>query len=79
MAEEVKPDKQVASAEVPAEKRKNKKSWPTNCAQSNKRIRRKNWYYRNGLYFANKACFKLHTADLTKKAKEAEEKTKIPA
>lgn len=49
----------------------NKKSWPTNCAQSNKRIRRKDWYYRNGKYFANKKCFKLYRAEAAAKAKPA--------
>ena len=48
---------------------KKKKLRPTNCVQSNKRIRRKDWYYRNGKYFANKQCFKLHDA--------AEKSTKV--
>ena len=51
---------------------KKKKSRPTNCAQSNKRIRRKNWYYRNGKYFANKQCFKLYTAEQADKKKKEE-------
>ncbi|MBI4353419.1 MAG: hypothetical protein HY593_05790 [Candidatus Omnitrophica bacterium] len=52
---------------------KKKKSWPTNCAQSNKRIRRRSWYYRNGMYFANKKCFKLYQKQKEEeKAKEAQ-------
>lgn len=54
----------VEAAEKPPKK---KKLRPTNCAQSNKRIRRKDWYYRDGKYFANKACYKLW-----KEAQEAE-------
>lgn len=68
MAEET---KKVEAAPA-AEKVKKKKTRPTNCAQSNKRIRRKDWYYRNGRYFANKQCFILFTAaENEKKAKEA--------
>lgn len=56
--------KKAVPAETPTAGRvpKKKKAWPTNCAQSNKRIRRKNWYYRDGKYFANKQCFKLYKA-----------------
>ena len=54
-------------------KPKKKKSWPTNCVQTNKRIRRKDWYYRNGKYFANKQCFKLFTAQEAEKAGKAKE------
>ena len=52
-----------------------KKVKPTNCAQSNKRIRRKDWYYRNGKFFANKQAHKLFVkaeADKAVKAKEAQ-------
>jgi hypothetical protein len=52
---------------------KKKKLRPTNCAQSNKRIRRKDWYYRDGVYFANKKNHKLWAA------KKAEEKAKAAA
>ena len=52
---------------------KEKKTRPTNCAQSNKRIRRKDWYYRNGKYFANKKCFKLYEVQEAEKAKKAAE------
>ena len=69
MAEETKP----AAAEAPAaEKVKKKKTRPTNCAQSNKRIRRKDWYFRNGKYFANKKAFQLF--DSQEKAKKEKEK-----
>lgn len=50
---------------------KKKKTKPTNCAQSNKRIRRKDWYYRDGKYFANKQCFKLHAEAEAEKAQKA--------
>ena len=52
---------------------KKKKSRPTNCLQSNKRIRRKDWYYRDGKYFANKKSFKLYQAQEAEKAKKAQE------
>lgn len=73
MAEEAK-DKKAEAAAVATEKKPRKKSLrPTNCAQSNKRIRRKDWYYRDGKYFANKQCYKLYvTQEAEKKAKEAE-------
>ena len=70
MAEEAKKE-----ASGGAEKVRKKKLRPTNCAQSNKRIRRKDWYYREGKYFANKQCHKLYAAaqaaEKEKKAKEA--------
>ncbi|MBI3252202.1 MAG: hypothetical protein HYZ52_02630 [Candidatus Omnitrophica bacterium] len=59
---------------VKEKKPKKKKSWPTNCVQSNKRIRRKDWYCRNGKYFANKKAFKLYQeAQAVEKAKKAAE------
>ena len=64
-----------------ARKPKKKKSQPTNCAQSNKRIRRKDWYYRDGKYFANKKCFGLYVAqeaEKTLKAKEAQKAADVP-
>ena len=66
MAEEVK-------TEPVGRKPKKKKSWPTNCVQTNKRIRRKDWYYRNGKYFANKKSFKLYIAQEAEKANKAKE------
>ena len=53
---------------------KKKKSRPTNCIQSNKRIRRKDWYYRDGKYFANKQCYRLFVAQEKEKAEKAKEK-----
>ena len=77
MAEEAvkdeKPGKEAAPAEAAPKKLKKKKSRPTNCAQSNKRIRRKDWYYRDGKYFANKKCFKLYVVQEAEKAKKAKE------
>lgn len=58
---------------------KKKKSNPTNCAQSNKRIRRKDWYYRSGKYFANKQCYKLYQAEVAEKAQKAKEVVASPA
>lgn len=77
MAEDVK-DKAAAggataTAEAAGRSPKKKKSWPTNCVQSNKRIRRKDWYFRNGKYFANKKCFKLYSAQEAEKAEKAKE------
>ncbi|MGH7198580.1 MAG: hypothetical protein ACREH5_07585 [Candidatus Omnitrophota bacterium] len=63
------------AAEEPAKKLKKKKLRPTNCVQSNKRIRRKDWYYRNGKYFANKKAFKLFAAQEVEKARKAKEAT----
>jgi hypothetical protein len=61
-----------AEAEVQVPTRvKKKKSQPTNCTQSNKRIKRKDWYYRDGKYFANKQCFKLWVRQEAEKAKKA--------
>lgn len=71
MAEEAKSGS-AAAAET-QEKVKKKKLRPTNCAQSNKRIRRKDWYYRNGKYFANKQCSKLFVEQEAAKAKKAQE------
>ncbi len=71
MADEV--GKQGSETAV-QEKVKKKKLRPTNCAQSNKRIRRKDWYYRGGKYFANKQAYKLFTiaeAEKKEKAKQA--------
>ncbi len=69
----------AGSPETPA-KVKKKKLRPTNCAQSNKRIRRKDWYFRDGKYFANKQAFKLFAAAAAEKAKkEAEAKNATKA
>ena len=64
----------MADPAAPAvEKVKKKKLRPTNCAQSNKRIRRKDWYFRDGKYFANKKNFKLFVAQEAEKAQKAKE------
>ena len=52
---------------------KKKSLRPTNCAQSNKRIRRKDWYYREGKYFANKQCYKVYQTQEAEKAAKAKE------
>ena len=75
MSEVVKEDKSKAAenAETKAGRPpKKKKSRPTNCTQSNKRIRRKDWYYRNGKYFANKQAFKLYQVQEAEKSKKAD-------
>ena len=81
MAEETKDAKPAAAASeaVVTKKLKKKKSRPTNCAQSNKRIRRKDWYYRDGKYFANKQCFKLHVESELEKANKAKEAAQATA
>ncbi len=81
MAEEKKePTKKVEAAAVPETKKlKKKKSRPTNCVQSNKRIRRKDWYYREGKYFANKQCFKLYFQQELEKANKAKEAAQAQA
>ena len=83
MAEETKAEKAEQAKAAPAAKTegaaetpvkvKKKKTRPTNCVQSNKRIRRKDWYYRDGKYFANKQCFKLYAAQETEKAQKVAE------
>lgn len=74
MADKTEEKNQKAAPEAPAEaagkKIKKKKTRPTNCAQSNKRIRRKDWYYRDGKYFANKKSFKLFATQEAEKAKK---------
>ena len=73
MAEEVKKAPETAG------KVKKKKLRPTNCVQSNKRIRRKDWYYRDGKYFANKKNFKLFVAQEAKKKVDEAAKAKTAA
>ncbi len=81
MSEETKePNKKVeAIVAVEPKKLKKKKSRPSNCAQSNKRIRRKDWYYRDGKYFANKQCFRLHVEQELEKANKAKEAAQAAA
>lgn len=77
MAEAVKEENTKTPGAEPEAKKgrapKKKKSKPTNCAQSNKRIRRKDWYYRDGKYYANKQCYKLYQTQEAEKAKKARE------
>ena len=69
MTEEAKETpKAPAAPEVESADVKKKKLRPTNCAQSNKRIRRKDWYYRDGKYFANKQCYRLFVTQELEKA-----------
>ena len=77
MADEAK--KQEAPAGAVEEKTKNKKVRPTNCAQSNKRIRRKDWYYRDGKYFANKQAYKLFVVAESEKKQKAKESAQAAA
>lgn len=35
---------------------------PVTCAATNKRLRSKSWYYRNGQYFYNKRAYEEHRA-----------------
>ena len=49
------------------------KTKPTNCADCNKPIRKKRWYYRNGKYYCSKRCFK---DKVKKESKPEEPKTK---
>jgi hypothetical protein len=55
-------------------KPKEGKGRPSNCANCNKRLSKKNWYYRNGNYFCNKKCFKAYVAKIEEKKKETEAK-----
>ena len=79
MAEETKPAAAPATVAPAGRKPKKKKSRPTNCAQSNKRIRRKDWYYRDGKYFANKQCFQLYVTQEAAKTKKAQEEAAAKA
>ena len=71
MADEAK--KSEAAVPAAAEKVKKKKLRPTNCAQTNKRIRRKDWYYRGGKYFTNKQAYRLFVAAETEKKAKAKQ------
>lgn len=63
---------------------------PANCPTCDKRLSRKQWYYRNGQYFCKKGCWQTAQAkakqeEAAKKkeasgpAKEAPAKTEAPA
>ena len=77
MADE-KPKAEAQAAE-PKKRQRKKRSWPTNCAQTNKRVRRKDWFYRNGKYFANKKAFKLYLEQEAEKARKASEEAAAKA
>ena len=77
MAEETK--KAAPAPEAEGKKPGKKDSWPTNCVFSNKRIRRKDWYFRDGKYFANKKNFKQFVAQEAEKAKKAAEASSAQA
>jgi len=62
------------SSEKKESKKAAKKVKPTNCAATNARIRRKDWYYRNGKYYANKRVAKEHILKLRKESEEAKAK-----
>ncbi|MFC2140629.1 hypothetical protein ACFLQ1_02790 [Candidatus Auribacterota bacterium] len=59
--------------------KKEKKEKPTNCAECNKALQRKSYYYRNGKYYCNMRCFKVAWEKIKKEKKEAEEKAKQEA
>ncbi len=79
MADEAVKKDAPAPAGAVAEKVKKKELRPTNCAQSNKRIRRKDWYYRDGKYFANKQCHKLYLVQEAEKAQKAKDAAEAAA
>ena len=79
MAEETKSAPVADKKTEVAPKLKKKKLRPTNCAQSNKRIRRKDWYYRGGKYFANKQCYHLFVTQEQEKAQKEKEKAAAAA
>ena len=72
MAESVNNEAQPPATAEGTKKLRKKKLRPTNCLQTNKRIRRKDWYYRNGKYFANKKAFKIYVAAELEKVKKAQ-------
>ena len=65
--ESPKTEPQQETAQAPAVK----KEKPSNCGSCKKSIKKKRWYYRNGMYFCSKRCWE---ATLKK-----EEKTNSPA
>ena len=44
------------------------KTKPANCADCNKPIKKKRWYYRNGKYYCSKRCFNNKAKKETKPA-----------
>jgi len=53
----VSPEAQVKPKEEKKEEPKKEK--PANCANCNKSIKNKRWYYRDGKYYCTKRCWKL--------------------
>jgi colicin import membrane protein len=79
MAEAPKAAAGAAATAETTKKPRAKSLWPTNCAQSNKRIRRKDWYFRDGKFFANKQCYKLFVQQEAEKKSKAEAEAKEKA
>lgn len=50
-----------------------KKEKPANCANCNKSIKKKRWYYRNGKFYCSHRCWKVA---LKKETKQEEVKKK---
>lgn len=59
--------------------KKEKKPKPTNCADCNKALKEKTWYYRNGKYYCNKRCAKTGWGKIQQEKKEAKAKAKQEA
>lgn len=54
------------------------KGKPTNCLACNKVLRHKRWYYRNGLYYCTKRCWKKDR-EAKEKGKAEKEKAAVEA
>ncbi len=48
--------KEVKAGEEKADGRR--KNHPDNCVKCNKRLSKKQWYYRNGQFYCSKTCWK---------------------
>lgn len=57
-----------------ADETSTKKPKRRTCAQTKKKIQRKNWYYRNGEYFINQAAFNAWNKKKIEEKAEAEAK-----
>jgi formylmethanofuran dehydrogenase subunit E len=57
-----------APAQAPENK---KKETPANCADCNKSIKQKRWYYRDGKYYCTKRCWSNKIKKESKAAAEA--------
>jgi hypothetical protein len=69
-AETAAPQAAASAPEKPKQEEKPKKEKPANCADCNKSLRNKRWYYRNGKFFCTKRCWRT-TAKKEEKPKEA--------